>query len=77
MGKRVKWFTEAECDMIRTGSTFYISNFSLDHEEAFCTIKNRTDLIEMYRTLENRRLLDIKIKSGSARSLLTVSFQCP
>jgi hypothetical protein len=49
----------------------------LEHEETFNTMKNRTDLIEMYRSLENRRLLDIKIMSGSARSLLTVSFQCP
>jgi len=33
MGKRIKWFTEAECDLIRAGNFQYILTFSLEHEE--------------------------------------------
>lgn len=33
MGKRIKWFSDAECDLIRAGNFQYILTFSLEHEE--------------------------------------------
>ena len=64
MGKRIKWFSDAECDMIRAGNFSYIMSFQLENEESQEIQSTTTaDLQQKYRTLEFNRLTELKSRS--------------
>ena len=58
MGKRVKWFSQLECEQIRNGQLDYVSFFTLSHLQQGDADLNLSyqDLLQKYRNIDRHRV---------------------